>query len=179
MPTVFAVPVSGRAGKRRQRARPSVSTAPIPRAARTSCAHTWPSFMTLTSLTWNSDTTSRTTIRSSWSTTYGDRYDGPKAHTTLVWVFLISMAYKISFIFMPPPFEEWWRGIKCYPCPCVRAFVRASVRPLSKFVVRSITFERLLRFHSNLVCLYKTSKYRSSSIWVTIHWFFYGVMGLL
>ena len=21
--------------------------------------------------------------------------------------------------FMPPPFEEWWRGIKCYPCPSV------------------------------------------------------------
>jgi len=26
-----------------------------------------------------------------------------------------------SLIFMPPPFEEWWRGIKCYPCPCVRS----------------------------------------------------------
>jgi len=26
---------------------------------------------------------------------------------------------------MPPPFEEWWRGIKCYHCP----YVRASVRP--------------------------------------------------
>ena len=73
--------------------------------------------------------------------------------------------------FMPPPFEEWWRGIKCYPCPCVCACVRPCVRPLSKFGVRSITFERLLRFHSNLVCLYKTSKHRSSSIWVTIHWF--------
>jgi len=34
----------------------------------------------------------------------------------------------------------------------VRAFVRASVRPLSKFGVRSITFERLHRFNSNLVC---------------------------
>jgi len=68
---------------------------------------------------------------------------------------------------MPPPFEEWWRGIKCYPCPCVRPCVRS----LSKFGVRSITFERLLRFHSNLACLYKTSKHRSSSIWVTIHWF--------
>ena len=36
-------------------------------------------------------------------------------------------------VFMPPPFEEWWRGIKCYPCPCVhpsvRARVRACVRP--------------------------------------------------
>ena len=43
--------------------------------------------------------------------------------------------------FMPPQFEEWWRGIKCYPCPCVRACVRPcvrpSVRPLSKFGVHS------------------------------------------
>jgi len=69
------------------------------------------------------------------------------------------------FIFMPPPFKEWWRGIKCYPCPCVRA----SVRPLSKFGVRSITFERLHRFNSNLVCWYIISKHRSSSIWVKIH----------
>ena len=70
---------------------------------------------------------------------------------------------------MPPPFEEWWRGIKCYPCPCVRVCVRLCVRLLSKFGVRSITFERLHRFDSNLVCLYKTSKHRSSSIWVTTH----------
>ena len=28
---------------------------------------------------------------------------------------------------MPPPFEEWWRGIKCYPCPCVHSSVRPSV----------------------------------------------------
>ena len=55
----------------------------------------------------------------------------------------------------------------------VRAFVRPSVRPcvrpLSKFGVRSITFEKLHRFDLNLVCLYKTSKHRSSSIWVTTH----------
>jgi len=51
---------------------------------------------------------------------------------------------------MPPPFEEWWRGIKCYPCPCVRP----CVRPLSKFGVRSITFERLHWLNSNLVCWY-------------------------
>ena len=50
-------------------------------------------------------------------------------------------------IFMPLPFEEWWRGIKCYPCPCMHS----SVRP--KFCVRSITFERLHRFYSNLVYL--------------------------
>ena len=69
--------------------------------------------------------------------------------------------------FIPPPFEEWYRGIKCYPCPCVRSFVRR----LSKFGVRSITFERLHRFNSNLVCWYIISKHRSGSIWVTIHWF--------
>jgi len=36
---------------------------------------------------------------------------------------------KVIFVFMPPPFEEWWRGIKCYPCPCVRPCVCACVRP--------------------------------------------------
>jgi len=25
---------------------------------------------------------------------------------------------------MPPPFKEWWRDIKCYPCLCVRSSVR-------------------------------------------------------
>jgi len=50
----------------------------------------------------------------------------------------------VKILFMPRPFEEWWRGIKCYPCP--------SVHLLSKFGVRSITFERLHRFNSNLVC---------------------------
>ena len=60
---------------------------------------------------------------------------------------------------------------------CVRAFVRPCVRPLSKFGVRLITFERLHRFNSNLVCWYIISKHRSSSIWVTIHlnfWRSYG-----
>jgi len=28
---------------------------------------------------------------------------------------------------MPPPCKEWWRGNKCYPCPCVRPCVRLSV----------------------------------------------------
>jgi len=51
----------------------------------------------------------------------------------------------------------------------VRSCVRSSVRPLSKFGVRSITFERLHRLNSNLVCWYIISKHRSSSIWVTIH----------
>ena len=48
----------------------------------------------------------------------------------------------------------------------VRVSVCTCVRPLSKFGVRSITFERL---NSNLVCWYIISKHRSSSIWVTIH----------
>jgi len=52
---------------------------------------------------------------------------------------------------------------------CVCVFVRACVRPLSKFGVRSITFERLYHFNSNLVCWYIISKHRLSSIWVTIH----------
>ena len=55
-----------------------------------------------------------------------------------------SLTGQAPLLFMPPPFEEWWRGVKCYPC--------LSVRPLSKFGVRSITFERLNRFNSNLVC---------------------------
>jgi len=78
-----------------------------------------------------------------------------------------------KYIFITPPFEEWLRGIKCYPCPsvraCVRPFVRPCFRPLSKFGVRSITFEILHRFNWNLVCWYIISKHRSSSIWVTIH----------
>jgi len=82
--------------------------------------------------------------------------------TTFFWQHPLEK--KLTF-FMPPPFEEWWRGIKCYPCPCVRPFVL----PLSKFGVRSITFERLHRFNSNLVCWYIISKHMSSSIWVTIH----------
>jgi len=40
-------------------------------------------------------------------------------------------------VFMPPPFEEWWRGIECYPYLCVRS----SVCPLSKFGVRSLTWK--------------------------------------
>ena len=57
-----------------------------------------------------------------------------------------------------------WRVIKCYPW---QSPVCPSVRP--KFGVRSIIFERLHRFNSNLVCWLIKSKHRSSSIWVTIH----------
>jgi len=46
----------------------------------------------------------------------------------------LNLAITLSFL-CPLPFEEWRRGIKCYPCLCVRL----SVRPLSKFGVRSIT----------------------------------------
>ena len=52
---------------------------------------------------------------------------------------------------------------------CVRSSVCASVHPLSKFGVCLITFERLHRLNSNLVCWYIISIHRSSSIWVTIH----------
>ena len=34
-----------------------------------------------------------------------------------------------KYFFMPPPFEKWWRGIKCYPCPCVRLCARQCIRP--------------------------------------------------
>ena len=40
-----------------------------------------------------------------------------------------DVKYGQHIVFMPTPFEEWWRGIKCYPCPCVRASVGACVRP--------------------------------------------------
>jgi len=59
--------------------------------------------------------------------------------------FYVSFSVLLLFLlFMPPPFEEWWRVIKCYPCPSVRL----CVGPLSKYGVRLITFER---FNSNLV----------------------------
>jgi len=80
----------------------------------------------------------------------------------------ILLYRKQTSFFIPLPFEEWWSVIKCYPYPCVRTCVRASVR-YQNFGFRSITFKRLHRFISNLVCCYKTSKHRSSSIWVTIH----------
>ena len=36
------------------------------------------------------------------------------------------VTYK-SFI-MPPPFEEWWRGIKCYPSPLNNFWKTASIQ---------------------------------------------------
>ena len=73
-------------------------------------------------------------------------------------------------VFMPPPFEEWWRGIKCYPCPCVRSSVRPSVIkiwcPLNKFLK---TIDSIQIWYVNIYNV--ISKHRSSSIWVTIHSF--------
>jgi len=69
-------------------------------------------------------------------------------------------------IFMPRHSKNGGEALSVTP---VRPCVRPSVRPLSKYVVRSITFERLHGFKSNLICLYIISKHRSSSIWVTIH----------
>jgi len=34
---------------------------------------------------------------------------------------------------MPPPFEERWRGIKCYPCPYVCPSVIKIWCPLNNF----------------------------------------------
>ena len=42
---------------------------------------------------------------------------------------VVHQISRLQLIFMPPPLEEWWRSIKCYPCPCMRAFVRVCVRP--------------------------------------------------
>ena len=75
-----------------------------------------------------------------------------------------------TFIFMPRHSKNGGGALSVTPVRAsVRAFVRVCVRPLSKFGVRSITFERLHRFNSNLVCSYIISKHRSSLIWVTIH----------
>jgi len=42
----------------------------------------------------------------------------------LVLVLLLRHSFTMELLFMPPPFEEWWRGIKCYPCRHVPASVR-------------------------------------------------------
>ena len=34
---------------------------------------------------------------------------------------------------MPPPFKEWYRGIKCYPCPSLRPSVIKIWCPLNNF----------------------------------------------
>ena len=89
---------------------------------------------------------------------------------TRLWSVWLIWAWKLLSIFMHLPFEEWWRGIKCYPCPlCVRPSVRPCVRPsVIKIWCPLNNFWKLHRFNSNLVCWYIISKHRSSSIWVTI-----------
>jgi len=85
-----------------------------------------------------------------------------------------NICIKLSMLFLCPRHSKNGGGaLSVTPVRAfVRAFsVRASVRPLSKFGVRSITFERLHRFNSNLVCWYIISKHRSSSIGVTIYLF--------
>jgi len=42
-------------------------------------------------------------------------------NTSRMFNMLFFVHFMWSMFFMPPPFEEWWRGIKCYPvCVCVR-----------------------------------------------------------
>jgi len=48
---------------------------------------------------------------------------------------------------MPPPFEEWWRGIKCYPCPCIYPETRLTGRFFSGTKKRNVI---LLHLAGNL-----------------------------
>jgi len=47
----------------------------------------------------------------------------------LIYNIITQVEFDLSYNpqIMPLPFKEWWRGIKCYPCPCMRPCVRASV----------------------------------------------------
>jgi len=78
----------------------------------------------------------------------------------LNWIILLKRPHVKGtthvYIFMPPPFEEWWRGIKCYPCLCMRLSVIKIWCPLNNFWKTA-----LIQF--------KFVKHRSSLIWVTIH----------
>ena len=47
----------------------------------------------------------------------------------LIWVSILF----VSTFFMTPPFKEWWRGIKGYPCQCVRLSVIKIWCPLNNF----------------------------------------------
>jgi len=96
-----------------------------------------------------------------------------KGHSGAIyrWPLMLYTKYQDSSWFLCP--RHWKNGggaLSVTPVhACVRSSVCASVHPLSKFGVCSITFERLHRFNSNLVCWYIISIHRSSSIWVTIH----------
>jgi len=63
--------------------------------------------------------------------------------TTFVFMWVAGVSWRLASqvtrlenqqaVFMPPPFEEWWRGIKCYPCLCVRPSVIKIWCPLNNF----------------------------------------------
>jgi len=52
-----------------------------------------------------------------------------------IWTSIYVVCNVYHYCFMPPPFEEWWRGIKCYPWSCVHPSVRPSKLwcPLNNF----------------------------------------------
>jgi len=98
-----------------------------------------------------------------------------------VWMLYIHFCFKNLFL-CPRHSKNGGGALSVTPVHAsvrssVRSFVRSSVRP--KFGVRSVTFERLHRFNSNLLYWYIISKHRPSLIWVTIHkfltelWVFY------
>jgi len=80
-------------------------------------------------------------------------------------------------LFMPPPFEappfeEWWRGIKCYPCPCVRSCVRSSVRPsVIKIWCPLNNFWKTASIQFQFGTLIYNIKTQVKFDLVTIHWF--------
>ena len=55
----------------------------------------------------------------------------------------VVQTLQFPVFFMPPPFEEWWRGIKCYPCPCVCASVRACVCPSVRYQLLKDCFDSI------------------------------------
>ena len=58
---------------------------------------------------------------------------------------IIQASFRVSVFLCPRHSNNGGGALSVTP-------VRASVRPLSKFGVRSITFEKLHRFNLNLVC---------------------------
>ena len=54
---------------------------------------------------------------------------GGGIHVDLTLSVSLSTSEKIiPMFFMPPPFEEWWRGIKCNPCPLNNFSKTASIQ---------------------------------------------------
>jgi len=71
----------------------------------------------------------------------------------LTWKVDMNTHDVLVIVFMPPLFEEWWRGIKCYPCPCISACVCPSVIkiwcPLNNFwKTASIQFKFSMLIHN-------------------------------